>query len=182
VKEEFYSDSGTLLAQLGLNPAPARPAAAGSAAAPVVVTAGGTPAELSNIEAARAQLAAFNSHDAKSMAAFNAPGVVLHDMGAPKDMTNEENISGTMDMFTAFPDAKLVASSIWGAGDYVVVVGRFEGTNKGPFAAMGIKKATGKPAAVRYVEITKWQDGNVKEDWLFYDSMAFAGQLGLLKK
>ena len=85
-------------------------------------------------------------------------------------------------MFAAFPDAKVATTSVWGAGDYVVVAGRFEGTNSGPFAAMGVKKATGKPVAVRFVEITKWQGGKVKEDWLFYDGMAFAGQLGLLKK
>jgi predicted ester cyclase len=181
-KEEFYSDSGTMMAQLGLSPNPARPVAASAAAAPTVVVAAGTPAELTNVDAARAQLAAFNSHDAKAVAAFNAPDVVLREVAAPKDMTSAESLAGTMDMFTAFPDAKIVTSSVWGAGDYVVVAGRFEGTNSGPFAAMGIKKATGKPVALRFVEITKWQGGKVKEDWLFYDGMAMAGQLGMLKK
>ena len=181
-KEEFYSDSGTMLAQLGLNPNPARPVATSTAAAPTVVIAGGTPAELSNVDAARAQLAAFNSHDAKSMVAFNAADVVLREVASPKDTTVAEGLAGTLDMFTAFPDAKIVTSSVWGAGDYVVVAGRFEGTNSGPFAAMGVKKATGKPVSVRFVEITKWQGAKVKEDWLFYDGMAFAGQLGLLKK
>jgi predicted ester cyclase len=182
VKEEFYSDTGTMMAQLGLSPAPARPVMTSPAAAPVVVLAAGTPAELSNVEAARAQMAMFNSHDAKGTAAFNAPDVVVHDVTAPKDMTSAENMSGAEDMFKAFPDAKLVVSSIWGAGDYVVVMGRFEGTNKGPFARMGIKKATGKPVAVRYIEITNWKDGKIKEDWLFYDGMAIAAQLGMGKK
>ena len=181
-KEAFYSDSGTMLAQLGLNPNPARPVAMAAASAPTVVTAAGTPAELSNVDAARAQLAAFNSHDAKAMVAFNAPDVILREAASPKDTTVSESLAGALDMFAAFPDAKLVTSSVWGAGDYVVVAGRFEGTNTGPFAAMGVKKATGKPVAVRFVEITRWQGGKVKEDWLFYDGMAFAGQLGLLKK
>jgi predicted ester cyclase len=181
-KEQFYSDSGTMLAQLGLNPNPARPVATAAAAAPTVVIAEGTPAELSNVDAARAQLAAFNSHDAKGIVAFNAPDVILREAASPKDTTVSESLAGALDMFAAFPDAKLVTSSVWGAGDYVVVAGRFEGTNTGPFAAMGVRKATGKPVAVRFVEITKWQNGKVKEDWLFYDGMSFAGQLGLLKK
>ena len=85
-------------------------------------------------------------------------------------------------MFKAFPDAKLVPLSIWGAGDYVVAVGRFEGTNKGPMAAMGIKKATGKSVSVRYLDIARWEGGKVQEEWLFYNGMAMAGQLGMMGK
>jgi predicted ester cyclase len=182
VKEEFYSDSGTMMAQLGLSPGPARPVTPSTTAAPKVVVAAGTPAEMSNVEASRVQMAAFNSHDAKGVDAYNAPDSVYHDMGMPKDQTAKENLAGTVDMFKAFPDAKLATSSIWGAGDYVVVVGRFEGTNKGPMAAMGIKKATGKSVSVRYLDIARWEGGKVKEEWLFYNGMAMAGQLGMMGK
>ena len=47
---------------------------------------------------------------------------------------------------------------------------------------MGIKKPTGKAVSVRYLDITRWENGKIKEEWLFYDGMAIAGQLGLLKK
>ena len=182
VKEEFYSDSGTMMAQLGLSPAPARPVMTSATAAPRVVVAAGTPAEMSHVEASRVQMAAFNSHDAKSVDAYNAPDAVFHEMAQPKDQTAKESLEGTRDMFKAFPDAKLVPLSIRGVGDYVVAVGRFEGTNKGPMAAMGIKKATGKSVSVRYLDITRWESGKTKEEWLFYDGMAFATQLGLVKK
>ena len=182
VKEEFYSDSGTMMAQLGLSPAPARPVMTSATAAPKVIVAAGTPAEMSIVEASRVQMAAFNSHDAKGVDTYNAPDSVYHDMAMPKDQSAKENLAGTLDMFKAFPDAKLVTSSIWAAGNYVVVVGRFEGTNKGPMAAMGIKKATGKPVSVRYLDIARWESGKIKEEWLFYDGMAFATQLGLVKK
>jgi len=182
VKEEFYADSGTMLAQLGLSPGPARPVMTSTTAAPKVVVAAGTPAEISNVEAARAQMAAFSSHDAKGVDAYNASDAVFHEMAMPKDQTAKESLAGTLDMFKAFPDAKLVPLSIWGAGDYVVVVGRFEGTNKGPMAAMGIKKATGKSVSVRFLDITRWESGKIKEDRLFYDGMAFAGQLGMMGK
>jgi len=180
VKERFYMDSGTMMAQLGLNPGPARPVMTSAAAAPIAVVAGGSPAESANLEAARAQVAAFNRHDAKGVVAFNAPDVVLFEAAAPKDMTSAESLSGISDMMTAFPDAKLVTPSVWAAGDYVVVVGTFEGTNTGPFKAMGLKKATGKAVTVGYIEITRWVSGKVRQDWLIYDGTAFASQLGLM--
>ena len=182
VKEEFYSDSGTMMAQLGLNPAPSRPVATSKLAAPTVVIASGTPAELSNVDLLRAQMAAYNSHDVKGVDAFNSPDFVYHDMTMPADQNAKESLAGTRDMFKAFPDAKLVPLSAWGAGSYVVVAGRFEGTNKGPLAAMGIKKPTEKTVSVRYLEITRWEGGKLKEEWLFYDGMSMARQLGLLRK
>lgn len=182
VKEAFYSDSGTLMAQLGVNPAPARPVMTSAVASPTVAIAGGSPAEQRNVDAFKAQIAAFNAHDAKGSTGDVAPDAVFRDVSAPKDQSAKENIAGAAEMFKAFPDAKLVPSSIWGAGDYVVVVGRFQGTNTGPFPMMGIKKATGKAAGVGYLEIARYENGKVKEDSLFDNGMAFASQLGLMAK
>jgi predicted ester cyclase len=179
VKEAFYSDSGTMMSQLGVNPSPARPVMTNAVAAPTVAITAGSSAEQRNVEAFEAQMAAFNKHDAKAASADNAPDAVFHDVAAPKDQNSKESAAGTAEMFRAFPDAKLVPSSIWGAGDYVVTVGRFEGTNTGAFPAMGIKKPTGKTARVGYLEIARFENGKVKEDWLFYNGMAFASHLGL---
>jgi predicted ester cyclase len=182
VEEEFYSDTGTLMAQLGLNLMPARPVATSAAAAPTVVIAAGTPAELSNVDRMRAQMAAYNSHDARGVDAFNAPDLVYHDMTMAADQTAKENLAGTLEFFRAFPDAKLVPLSAWGAGSYVVVAGRFAGTNKGPMPSMGIKKPTGKAVSARYLDIARWENGKIKEEWLFYNGMAMAGQLGTAGK
>jgi predicted ester cyclase len=182
VKEAFYSDSGTMMAQLGVNRSPARPVMASAVAAPVVAIAAGSPAEQRNVETYKSQMAAFNSHDTVAANVDNAADAVFHDVTAPKDQNLKENTAAAAEMFRAFPDAKLVSSSIWGAGDYVVTVGRFEGTNGGAFPMMGIKKPTGKTARVGYVEIARFENGKVKEDWLFYNGMAFASQLGLLAK
>ena len=182
VKEEFYSDSGTMMAQLGLNAAPARPVATSRSAAPTVVLAAGTPAELSNVELLRAQMAAYNSHDVKGVDAFNSPDFVYHDMTMPADQAAKESSASTAEFFKAFPDAKLAPGPAWGAGDYVVVTGRFEGTNTGVMPAMGLKKASNKPVSVRYLDITRWVGGKLKEEWLFYDGMAMARQLGQIKK
>jgi predicted ester cyclase len=182
VKEEFYSDSGTLMAQIGLNPVPARPVATSAAAQPAIVLAAGTPAELGNIDLLRAQMAAYNVHDAEGVRAYSAPDLVLHDMGMPADRTAKESLAGMQEFFSAFPDAKLAPESIWAAGSYVVATGRLEATNKGPMPAMGIRKPTGKAVSIRYLGITHWERGKVEEEWLFYDGMAFVRQLGLIKK
>lgn len=44
---------------------------------------------------------------------------------------------------------------------------------------MGITKPTGKAAKVRFLEITRIENGKIKEDWLVFDSLALATQLGL---
>jgi predicted ester cyclase len=181
-KEEFYSDSGTMMAQLGLSSSPARPVATSAAAAPTVVIAAGTPAELSNVELMRAQMAGYNTHDVKSVDAYYAPDLVYRDLTAPRDLTFTENSAATREFFAAFPDAKLTPLTAWGAGNYVVVAGRFDGTNRGPMPAMGIVRPTGKAVSMRYLDVARWENGKIKEEWLFYDGMAVAGQLGMLKK
>jgi predicted ester cyclase len=103
-------------------------------------------------------------------------------MVMPADQTAKESDAGVQEFFRAFPDAKLAPESIWGAGNYVVATGRFEGTNKGQMPAMGIRRPTGKTVSLRYLDITRWEKGKIKEEWLFYDGLAFMGQLGLMKK
>jgi predicted ester cyclase len=182
VKEEFYSDSGTLMAQIGLSPKAARPVVTSAAAQPTVVVAAGTPAELNSLDLLRGQMAAYNSRDAKGVDAYNAPDLVYRDMAAPADQTAKQSHAGLLEFFKAFPDAKLAPASTWAAGNYAVAAGRFEATNKGPMPAMGIRKPTGKTVSIRYLDITRWEFGKVKEEWLFYDGMAMAGQLGLGRK
>jgi predicted ester cyclase len=179
VRERQYADNTTLLAQIGAIKAPTRPVMAGTAAGPTVVVSTGSDTERANVETFRANVAAFNAHDTKALAAMNAPDGVFHDYTQPKDTDSAGNIAAISPFFKGFPDAALDATSMWGAGDYVVTEGTFSGTNKGAMPAMGIKKATGKSVKVRFVEITKIEAGKIKEDWLVFDSLAFGTQLGL---
>jgi len=179
IKEAAYADNGTLMAQLGLNPAPARPVMEPIAAAPIVVVSTGSEAEAKNVEVFRASVEAFNKHDLKAVEALNTPDVIFHDMTQPKDMDAKANHAMTMSFFKGFPDAMLTVDSIFGAGDYTVARGTFEATNKGAMPDMGIKKPTNKSVRAHFIEITKYEGGKTKEDWLFFDSMAFASQLGL---
>lgn len=180
IKETSYQDNGTLMNQLGLNPAPGRPLTTTGVTSPVIVTATGSETERANAAAFRAQLEMFNKHDLAGIESFNAADAVFHDQTQPKDLDSKGNSGLIKELFAAFPDAKLDATSVWGAGDYTVAEGTFTGNNTGTSASMGIRKATGKVATVPFIEIVKWEGGKLKEDWFIIDGMIFPIQLGLL--
>jgi predicted ester cyclase len=178
--EEAYMDSPTLMAQIGLSPAPARPVEPKPTAAPVVAIARGTETEKKNVEAFKAQGELFNKRDLAGMAAYNAADAAFHDLTMPKDLDGRGNAEELAGFIKAFSDSRLVFTSVRGAGDYVVATGTFEGTNDGPAPAMGIKQATKKSVKVPFLEISRYEDAKVKDDWVAFDSMAFAMQLGLM--
>ena len=174
-----YVEVGTLLGQLGLTKAPVRAAQESGAAAPTVVIAKNDETEASNVAAVQAQLEAFNKHDAAATAGLLADGYVLHEIAMPADADKKKAVASLKDLWKGFTDVKLTTSEVWGAGDYVVVKGTFQGTNDGPMPAMGLKKGTGKPVTAHFIEIFRLDNGKLAEDWLFYNGASFAGQLGL---
>jgi predicted ester cyclase len=174
-----YVEVGTLLGQLGLTKAPVRPASASGAAATTVVIAKNDEAEAGNVAKVQAQLEAFNKHDTAALAGLLGDGYVLHEVAMPADANKKQSLGSLKDLFKAFGDVKLTASEVWGAGDFVVLKGTFEGTNDGPMPAMGLKKGSGKPVKARFIEIYRFENGKIAEDWLFYNGASFAGQLGL---
>ncbi|MEQ1756750.1 MAG: ester cyclase [Vicinamibacterales bacterium] len=180
IKEASYQDNGTFMNQLGLSPAPGRPLTTTGVASPVIVAATGSETERANAAAYRAQLEMFNKHDIPGIESFNAPDVVFHDQTQPKDLDSKGNSALIQGLFTAFPDAMLTLTSVWGAGDYTVAEGTFAGTNTAAYRPMGISKATGKAATVPFIEIVKWEGGKLKENWFIIDAMIFPAQLGLL--
>jgi len=179
-KERFMYDGGTFMSQLGLSPAPARKALeTGWAEKPSLISAGND-AEKANIAALGAYTAAFNKHDAPGIAALLTDDVVFSDVASPADRVGKKEVSkSNEEMLKAFPDAKIDQTGVWAAGDYTISTGRFSGTNTGDMPSMKLKK-TGKPVNLEYYMVTKFAGGKVKNNWLFSNGMAFAGQLGLL--
>ena len=180
IREWQFNENGALMAQLGVSKAPARPATTTAPASPTIVMASGSETEAKNVAAFRSQLELFNAHNLAGVAAFNATDAVFHDLTQPKDTDSKGNEASLGEFMKAFPDARLTATSVWGAGEWVAARGVFEGTNKGTSPSMGIKTPTGKSVQVHYLEFTRFENGKIKEDWLIFDTMAFAGQLGLL--
>jgi len=179
VKETGVQDSGTFASQLGLSKMAARPVMEKGADAPKIVIAKNDATEATNVDVEKAQLEAWNKHDAAAVDAYAAEDLVFHDMTGPKDTNKKQSSELNKGYWKAFPDAKLNTSSIWGAGDYVVMIGTFEGTNDGDFPAMKLKK-TGKKVSVPFLEIDRLEGGKLKEAWLFFDGGTFAAQLGVM--
>lgn len=178
-REALYNENGTLTGQLGVSSAPHRPVMTSGAASPTLVIAGGSETEAANLQAIRAQYDAFNAHDVAGIGSYNAESVVFHGLADPQDSTAADFDGVIEGYFTAFPDVKITLESSWAAGDYVVARGTFGGTNTGAAPAMGIAEPTGKAVSVHFLEIMRLANGKVVEDWLIYDGMAFATQLGL---
>lgn len=181
VKEVGVLESGTLAGQLGLRPPPFRPVLESGVTSPVVVVATNDAREIANLEAVDGQRDAFNRHDLTAWSAFNAPNLVFHEIAAPADASGEATGKALSEMWTAFADLKLVLDPAWAAGDYVIYTGFLEGTNTGPFPAMGIRSRTNRKIRLPFLEIDRMDNGKFAENWIFYDGAVMAMQLGLTK-
>jgi len=178
VREATYVDEGTLMAQLGVSPAPARKAEKATGAPAKVVIAKNDDKERANVEVVRKSFAALNAHDVKGVLETLAPNYMSMDIAMPKDSDKTASAASLKEMFTGFPDVKITPVTMWAAGDYVVVTGTFEGTNLGNLPSMGLKK-TGKKVSAHFFELFKIENGLCTEDWLFYNGAAMASQLGV---
>jgi len=148
-----------------------------SMAAPLLV-AKNDKTESANVDAFKAQLEAWNKHDAAAVDDFVPDGAELRDITKPEETTKEQRSESNKNYWEAFPDARLSTSSIWGVGHYVVIVGRFEGTNDGASPATQMEK-TGKKVSVPFLEIARLEGGKFNQGWLFMDGAALDTQLGL---
>jgi len=177
-REMAFVDEGTMMAQLGLSPAPARPAEKPNGMPATVVLAKNDATETANLAATSAMFVAVNKHDLKALAAMTPDTYRSIEIARPKDMDKKEALASTKEMFGAYPDVKITPTTMWAAGDYVVITGTFEGTNTGDMPSAQMKK-TGKAVKARFCEIIKFENGKPKDDYLFYNGAAMAAQLGL---
>jgi hypothetical protein len=178
-REVAYGDVGTMLAQLGVVKMPARPLAKAWAKETEVVIAKNDDAEKANVDAINAWIETFNKHDLKAFGAALAKKVVWSDIGNPKDLDTKGAIADTKSFWAAFSDVKITPDTVWGAGDYVVVNGTIGGTNDGNAPQMHLKK-TGKSFNEPFLQIVKMDGGKVAHVWIFFQTMGFAQQLGLI--
>jgi predicted ester cyclase len=179
-KEWHYQDLGTMLAQLGLSPAPARPAADKPWPTRETVVATGDAGEQKRIDVVNQAIELFNKHDAKGMGALLAPDLVWSEIGVPVDWNHDQAIAAHDELFHGFSDLRIAPDTTWAAGEWVVQRGNFSGTNDGDVASMGLKK-TGKKLSIGFLQLWKVNaDGKISGSWGFWNSAAFAMQLGLV--
>lgn len=174
----FLMDGNTMANQLGMSPQPGRPVMEAGAAAPVIVVSAGSDVEKTNLAATQKGNDDFNKHDVAAVMAGMADDAIESDQASPADTVGKAKIEeGTKMFMGAFSDGKITPISLWAAGDYVVAVSTFTGTNDGD---MGPMKKTGKPVKITVAEISKFDGGKVKQLWRFWDSAAMAMQMGLM--
>jgi len=178
VNEIGVMDGITLENQLGFLKMAGRPLVLTALPAPVIVLAKNDQTEMKNVELEKAQLDAWNKHDARAVDMYLTEDYTLHDMTQPNNQNKAQNSGMNRVYWNAFSDAKINANSIWGAGDYVVANGTLTGTNDGDFAPMK-KKKTGNKVSVPFIDLLRTQDGKLKEEWFFFDSASFISQLGV---
>ncbi len=180
-EEWAYMDPGTMMGQLGLVPKEVQMRAAiekGMEGAPVIVVAADDDKEKANLELVKKANAAFAGKKSAEYMAFYTNDAVESDQAGDKDAVGKKDIEAGAKMFlAAFPDLKMESQGEFAAGDYVVVLGTFAGTNTGPLGPM---KATKKPVQGQYAEIIHVKDGKIAKVWRFRNGMAMAAQLGLL--
>jgi predicted ester cyclase len=183
VGEWAFDDPATMMGQLGLAPKdapPTRPAMdKGLEGAPIVVVADtDAKKEAANLDAFKKGMEALNTHKTADAMAFMTDDAIESDQTAPKDAKGKKEIEAGMKMFFgAFSDAKVTASETYAAGDYVVAIGKFEGTND---KDLGKIKKTGKKVSLDYAEVALMKDGKIAQLWRFHSGMQFAGQMGLM--
>jgi len=178
VKEWGFVDMGSMSGQLGLNPAPHRPAMEKGADAPTVVVAADDQKEKDNLALVAKETEAYNKHDAKALAEMYTDDLVWTEAAMP-DMDKKAMLKGLAGMWKGFSDMKITSEMSIAAGDFVGEVGTMAGTNDGDYPDMKLKK-TGKTVSGRYMRIVKIEGGKIKQSWLFYNSMVWAVQLGLV--
>lgn len=172
-------DTPLLLAQLGLNPSPARPVDERGLASTMRVVASGEPGERENVARHREAFARFSKAD-RSMFDLIADDIVESNQSEPHDFHGKKELLAFNEAFwTGFPDIHVDVEHAFGAGEYTFLAGRLRGTNTGPMPALGIDN-TGKKLDLGFFEIVRWQNGRATHSWPFMDSMDIAAQLGLM--
>lgn len=109
---------------------------------------------------------------------FYAPDYVGHDPDRPQPRSIED-LRQVLAVFlaTVFPDARYTIEDLVAEGDRVWWHWTFSGTHQGEF--LGIAP-TGKQVSFGGVNLFRFGNGNVVEDWVYRDTLGMLRQLGLM--
>jgi predicted ester cyclase len=181
-EEWAFMDPATMMGQLGLAPKgapPTRPAVdKGIDGAPIVAVTADDDKEKKNLEAYKKGMDAFNAHKLPDLMAGFTDDALESDQAMDKDHKGKKEVEANMKaLITGFSDGKVTATDTFAAGDWVVVIGKFEGTHDHDF--MKIKK-TGKKVSLDYAEVAMMKDAKTSQVWRFHSGMQFMTQLGLM--
>lgn len=121
--------------------------------------------------------ALWNKRDRSVIADWIAPDYVGHYTNRPKPVQGVDGfVAMTESLLGAFPDLHMLIEDQVAADDQVVSRVRLTGTHEGELAGV---PPTGRTVDVSFVAIERYAEGLCVEEWVYFDDMGFARQLGL---
>lgn len=123
-----------------------------------------------------------NDRDWEGYGAFFVEDVRMRFPGAISGAIGREGrVQFVQGIITAFPDGKITAVRVFGAGEWGCCQFHFRGTNTGPLGAPDGSAAppTGKVAEFPYCVVARFEDGAIVEFDEYFDRLEMLSQLGL---
>jgi predicted ester cyclase len=113
------------------------------------------------------------------LAKHGAPGYKAHFPGADMDAAGTGGFAATF--FSACPGLKHNVYDVFADGDRVAVRMEIVGTHTQPFnMPQGPLPPTGKSFTLPVINIFRFEDGKVAEQWSAFDMLGFLQQLGAM--
>jgi hypothetical protein len=113
----------------------------------------------------------------------HAKNVIVHWPDGHTTTGLEKHIEDMKALFAWAPDTRIKVHSVkFGQGEWTAVIGVMEGTFTKPMATGDGKTIapTGKPYKIGMATIGRWnKEGNMDEEYLFWDNQDFYKQIGL---
>ena len=126
----------------------------------------------------------WNAQDLDTVGQFHKPDVVVYWPGKPPTRGMDDHRAEALEFFKTFPDQHLdnrPYKTLFGSGDWTCSIAHFTGTMKGPMQGPDGKEIppTGKSFEVDFCTVAHWDNGQITDEYLFYDLVTFMKRIGL---
>lgn len=109
-----------------------------------------------------------------------ASNYIHHDPDRPDVRSREDYKRWLTESHSLFPDLHLTVEDLVAEADKVVTRWTFRGTNTGDFETPTPSPATGKQVTVSGMNIFRFAEGKIVEEWFQEDTMGMLQQLGFI--
>ena len=105
-----------------------------------------------------------------------SPDIIRHEVNINEDLVGPKEYKDNVILVrTAYPDFNVTTDELFAKDDRVVLRWTVTGTNTGP---IGDQLATGKRVHFSGVNINRFIDGKIVEEWVYFNMSAELTQLG----
>lgn len=127
---------------------------------------------------------AWNAQDVEGFENRHTEDVVVYVPAAPPQVGMDAHREFALNSFRTFPDQRVQNrpyKAFFAGGDWVCSIARYTGTMTGPMIGPDGKEIppTGKSFDVDFCTVGHWKNGQMDEEYLFYDVVTFMKQIGL---